>query len=236
MADVLKARVAETSTTTGTGAITLAGAVTAYRRFSAVCSVNDTTDYAIYAVDDNNIPTGEWEEGVGTYSAANTLTRTTPKSGSAATPVNFSAGTKIVIHTPTADRLGMIPTTSAASKTTPVDADEMPLIDSAASYGLKKLTWANLKATLLAYFDKSYPTIASAASRASKDANGIYTTVSYRRADNTLIRQSVLSGGTSPEYTTRTETVYDTDGTTALATLVFTLTYTAGVLTSEDLA
>lgn len=37
---------------------------------------------------------------------------------------------------------------AATSKTPPVDADELSLIDSAASYGLKKLTWANLKATL----------------------------------------------------------------------------------------
>ena len=79
-------------------------------------------------------------------------------------------------------------------------------------------------------------TIASASSRSSKDANGIWTTVQYRRADNTLIRQSVLSGGTSPQYTTRTETVYAADGTTVLATLVYTLTYTSGELTSEDLA
>jgi hypothetical protein len=41
---------------------------------------------------------------------------------------------------------------AADSKTTPVDADELGLVDSAASYVLKKLTWANLKATLLAYF------------------------------------------------------------------------------------
>lgn len=37
---------------------------------------------------------------------------------------------------------------AATSKTTPVDADELPMADSAASFGLKKLTWANLKATL----------------------------------------------------------------------------------------
>lgn len=41
---------------------------------------------------------------------------------------------------------------AATSKTTPVDADELGIVDSAASNVLKKLTWANLKATLLAYF------------------------------------------------------------------------------------
>lgn len=43
-------------------------------------------------------------------------------------------------------------THAATSKATPVDADELPVVDSAASNGLKKLTWANLKATLATYF------------------------------------------------------------------------------------
>lgn len=47
-------------------------------------------------------------------------------------------------------------TDAATSKVTPVDADELPLADSAASYGLKKLLWSNLKATLKTYFDGLY--------------------------------------------------------------------------------
>lgn len=43
-------------------------------------------------------------------------------------------------------------TLDAASKTTPVDADLIPIVDSAASNVLKKLTWANLKATLATAF------------------------------------------------------------------------------------
>ena len=43
-------------------------------------------------------------------------------------------------------------THAAASKPTPVDADEIPLADSAASWVLKKLTWANLKNTLSGFF------------------------------------------------------------------------------------
>lgn len=39
---------------------------------------------------------------------------------------------------------------AATSKTTPVDADELALVDSAATWGLKKLTWANVKATMFA--------------------------------------------------------------------------------------
>lgn len=45
---------------------------------------------------------------------------------------------------------------AATAKTTPVDADTMPLIDSAASNALKKVTWANIKATLKTYFDTLY--------------------------------------------------------------------------------
>ena len=44
----------------------------------------------------------------------------------------------------------------ATAKTTPVDGDTMPLIDSAASNVLKKVTWANIKATLKTYFDGIY--------------------------------------------------------------------------------
>lgn len=43
-----------------------------------------------------------------------------------------------------------------SDKTTPADADELPLTDSAMSYVLKGLSWGNLKATLKTYFDSLY--------------------------------------------------------------------------------
>lgn len=49
-----------------------------------------------------------------------------------------------------------VQTHASTSKTTPVDADELPIADSAASFSLKKLTWANLKAALKTYFDTLY--------------------------------------------------------------------------------
>lgn len=48
-----------------------------------------------------------------------------------------------------------------AAKVTPVDADTMPLNDSASDFSLKKVTWANIKATLKAYFDTFYTTLTS---------------------------------------------------------------------------
>lgn len=98
MPRIAEDRVLETTTTTGTGALTLAGAVTGFRAFSAVMtSPSDTCYYGIEAVDGSGVPTGEWETGLGTYSAANTLTRTTVlESSNSGAAVSFSAGTKRV--------------------------------------------------------------------------------------------------------------------------------------------
>lgn len=64
--------------------------------------------------------------------------------------------------------------------------------------------------------------------RSNKDSNGIFTTVTYKRkSDGTIYAKSVLSGGTAPQYTTRTETFYDVDGTTILATIPYTISYDA---------
>jgi hypothetical protein len=52
---------------------------------------------------------------------------------------------------------------AATAKTTPVDADTIGLIDSAASNALKKLSWANLKATLKTYFDTLYVALSGSA-------------------------------------------------------------------------
>lgn len=52
-------------------------------------------------------------------------------------------------------------THAATTKATPVDADELPLVDSAASNVLKKMTWANLKATLKTYLDTLYQVLNS---------------------------------------------------------------------------
>ena len=45
---------------------------------------------------------------------------------------------------------------AAATKATPIDGDILPILDSAISFSLKNLTWANLKVTLKTYFDTLY--------------------------------------------------------------------------------
>lgn len=95
MARIVADRVLETSTTTGTASYTLLGAVTGFRSASAVCVIGDTFTYYAEDVDTFGRPLGDWETGLGTYSAANTLTRTTIYSSSNSnTAVNWAAGTR----------------------------------------------------------------------------------------------------------------------------------------------
>lgn len=70
--------------------------------------------------------------------------------------------------------------------------------------------------------------------RSNKDSNGIFTQVDYKRYDDTLFARSVLSGGTSPSYTTRTVTYYAANGTTVVSTVTYTISYDGdGDITSE---
>ena len=95
MALALKDRVKETSTTAGTGTITLDGAVTGFQSFSAVGNGNST----YYAIVDN--ATGAWEVGIGTYtSSGTTLSRTTVLSSSnSGSLVSFTSNPKDVFVT-----------------------------------------------------------------------------------------------------------------------------------------
>lgn len=91
-------RVLESSISTGTGDFAVTGATTGYRRFSDVLSVGQTMPYCIEAIDVNGNPSGAWEVGTGTYSASNTVTRTTVEASSNANAaVSFAAGTKRVM-------------------------------------------------------------------------------------------------------------------------------------------
>lgn len=95
MAFVLADRVKETTTTTGTGTVTLGGAATGFQSFSAIGNANST----YYTIAGQG--TAEWEVGIGTYtSSGTTLSRDTVLSSSnSGSLVNFSAGTKDVFVT-----------------------------------------------------------------------------------------------------------------------------------------
>ena len=92
MAIVVKDRVQQTSTTTGTSDFLLTGSVVGFQTFAAIGNTN-TTYYS--SVDPS---TGDWEVGIGTYSTTGpTLARTTVLSSSASgSKVSFGAGPKVV--------------------------------------------------------------------------------------------------------------------------------------------
>jgi hypothetical protein len=105
-------RVKETTTTTGTGSLTLAGAATGFRSFNAAIGQGPRFYYVA------ELPgASEWEVGVGYLSAATTLVRETVlKSSNAGSLVSFSAGTKNVFVAIAADRVVMLDETTGAAR------------------------------------------------------------------------------------------------------------------------
>ena len=102
MALVINDRVKETTTTTGTGAVSLAGAVTGFETFAAGVGNSNTTYYCIAHQDQ-----AEFEVGLGTLDGdSSDLTRTTVISSSNSdSAVSFSSGTKDVFCTVPASKL-----------------------------------------------------------------------------------------------------------------------------------
>ena len=96
MALVLADRVKETTTSTGTTAITLAGAATGFQTFLAAIGDGNTCYYTIADQTGAN-----WEVGIGAYTTSgNTLSRDTVlASSNAGSLVTFTAGTKDVFVT-----------------------------------------------------------------------------------------------------------------------------------------
>lgn len=95
MAFISADRVKESTTTTGTGTLTLAGAATGFRTFGSVMANGDTCYYAISSASGS-----EWEVGVGTWNTGGTLSRTTILASSNSNAVvSLSAGTKDVYLT-----------------------------------------------------------------------------------------------------------------------------------------
>lgn len=204
MALVLKDRVKETTTTTGTGAISLGGAVTNFQAFSAVLSNADTTYYAI--IDTTN---SDYEVGLGTYtSSGNTLTRTTIlESSNSGSAVDFGAGSKnVFIAYP-------------AEKSVYLDASNQLVINSTAVTStpaeLNILDGVTATTAELNYLDITTLGLTEASKAATADANGVVT----------------FDNGISEEYTAVTSTSNATtcnlrDGTNFSHTLTENTTFT----------
>lgn len=96
--------VLESTTTNGTGVLTLAGAVTGMKAFASAlrpdgsaAQAGDLVPYALWAVDGSGNRTGDWEDGIGTLTTLSTLTRTTVlRSSNSNAAVTLTTGTKYV--------------------------------------------------------------------------------------------------------------------------------------------
>jgi hypothetical protein len=114
MALVLKDRVKETTTSTGTGSVVLAGAVTGFQSFASALADGDTT---YYTIEDGT----DWETGLGTWAeSTSTLARTTIfESSNSSSAVDFGAGSKNVFIT--------LPATRTATTKVYATIDDLPM-------------------------------------------------------------------------------------------------------------
>ena len=119
MAFAVNDRVKETSTTTGTGTLSLAGAITGFQTFVAGIGNSNTTYYAIV-----HESADEFEVGIGTVTDASpdTLSRTTIlESSNSDSAVNFSSGTKTVFCTLPAEKALLVPGSGDLTIDAPAD-------------------------------------------------------------------------------------------------------------------
>lgn len=106
-------RVRESTTTTGTGTVTLLGAPPQFQTFSVIGDGN-TCDYCILSGNGS-----DWETGSGTYTlSGNTLSRTTIYASSASGSAISLTGTSTVFLTPPSKRIARIKTLTASSSAT----------------------------------------------------------------------------------------------------------------------
>lgn len=125
MALILKDRVKETTTTSGTGTVTLAGATSGFQSFSVVGDGNTT----YYAIENGN----NWEVGVGTYTASGTtLSRDTILESSNAGSAISLSGTSIVFCTYPAER--SVNTEDIGTTVQAYDADTAKYDDTTANF------------------------------------------------------------------------------------------------------
>jgi hypothetical protein len=144
-------RVQESSTTTGTGTYTLAGAVTGHQSFAVVGNGNSCY-YSAFEVNSAGNPSGGWEVGIGTYTSAGTLLSrdTILASSNAGAAVNWAAGTRRIFLTQAAvagSKVVQVVNTTNVTKATgtttiPID-DTIPQITEGDVYMTATITPTN---------------------------------------------------------------------------------------------
>jgi hypothetical protein len=203
---VVKDRVVETTSSTGTGTITLGGAVAGYQSFSVIGNGN-TTYYTISGG-------SEWEVGIGTYtSSGTTLSRDTVlESSNGGSLVNFSAGTKNVFVTYPAEKAVYKDANNVFSEF--ASGTAMLFVQSSAPTGWTKSTTHNDKALrVVSGAASSGGSVAFSTAFASQTPSG---TVSVSVSAGTL---SVSAGTLATGNTTATGSVSISGGAVGSTTL-----------------
>ena len=200
MALVVKDRVKETTTTTGTGTVTLAGASAGFQSFSVIGDGN-TTYYTIA-----DPVTGDWEVGIGTYTASGTtLSRNTIlESSNACAAVNFAANPKDVFVTYPAEKAVYV----EGSTITPATSATLPVVSGGTG-----------AATLTGYVKGSGTSaLTASATIPNTDITGLGT-MSTQDASNVTVTGGSINGTTVGASTASTG---------AFTTLSYTGTLTGG--------
>ena len=219
MALILADRVKETSTTTGNGVFTLAGATTGFQSFAIVGNGN-TTFYCIAGQG-----TSEWEVGIGTYaSAGTTLTRTTVLSNSSATEpsaLSFAAGTKDVFVTyPSEKSVNLDASGNATALGTPVTFTGTNITGTATSFTASNVTTnANLTGGVTSVGNAATVVtnanltggVTSVGNAATVITNANLTGEATSVGNATTLTNSAVIGKVLTGYTSGAGTVADTD-------------------------
>lgn len=217
MAHLVRDRVKETSTTTGTGSFTLSGAVTGYDSWSGAGFANNDTGY--YCIEHQSA--NEWEVGLGTWTTGGVLVRTTVLDGSNGTSaVNFSSGTKHVFNCDPASAQVTVPDlTVLAGGSVDTVNDELPIWDASASelkavpaWGLGKPITA-LKSSDQTAIGTSYADISGTGLAVGANADYYFEFFLYMDSDATTTGIDVAVNGPASPTQISYVTMYWTSAT-----------------------
>lgn len=231
MALVLADRVKETTTSTGTAAINLAGAATGYQTFSSAVGDANTTYYTIADQTGAN-----WEVGIGTYTTSgNTLSRDTVlASSNSGALVTFTSGTKDVFVTYPAGKAiytdGPLGTPSSGTLTS---CTGLPLTTGVT--GTLPIANGGTGATTLAGANLPVTNVANTFT-GTQTFNGTSTTLAaiFANAAETTTVSATAATGTIAYYTNSQSVMYYT--TNASANWTLNLRHSAGTTLNTAMA
>ena len=203
-------RVLDTSTTTGTGNITVSGTPPAgFQTFSSIAAITVGSTFYYYICDQSDTA---WEVGLGTWAGSNTFARTTVlASSNSGSLVNFTSGSLYVGLDLPASLCGNLPNATQLISGSP----SYTVAASGGNYTTLAAALADIGNSFLG--NGSAPTIAI--------ADGIYTSSSAILCQSNNLRTATISGTTY----SKTLSSVSTTGSVGAYSCVLTLNNTTGI-------